>query len=71
MGPALIVGILLIGLGAVVLFMGGTFTSREEVLSVGDVSITAEEKHRVPTWVGGGALVAGVLLVAVNLKKRP
>lgn len=70
MRPAATVGIVLIVLGAIVLFMGGTFTSREDVLSIGDVSITAEEKHRVPTWVGGGALVAGVLLVATNLKKR-
>lgn len=70
MRPAAIAGLLLIVLGVFALFMGGTFTSQEEVLSVGDLSITAEEKHRVPTWAGAGALVAGVLLVATNLRKR-
>jgi hypothetical protein len=71
MRPYLLAGIVLLGIGAFVLIQGGTFTSRENVLSVGDLSITAEERETIPAWVGAGALVAGVVLVVAGLRKKP
>jgi hypothetical protein len=70
MRPALIAGIALLMLGLFLLVQGGSFTSRENVLSVGDVQITAEERQTIPTWVGVGALVAGVAVIMVGMKKR-
>ena len=47
-----------------------TYKSRDEVLKVGDLKASVEEKHAVPTWAGGLAIVAGVVLIAGGMKKR-
>jgi uncharacterized membrane protein len=70
MRPLTLVGILLLALGAFILFRGMTYKSKDEVLRVGDVKASVEEKHAVPTWAGGLAIVAGVVLIAGGMKKR-
>lgn len=70
MRPLIIAGIVLLGLGAFVLLRGGSFTSRRDVLKVGDVKITADEQQSIPPWVGGVAVVAGVVLIAAGARKR-
>jgi drug/metabolite transporter (DMT)-like permease len=72
MKPATIVGILLIVLGVVGLALGGfSFTREEEVLDIGPVEATAEEKERVPIppLLAGLALVGGIVLVAVSARR--
>ncbi|HET9464299.1 MAG TPA: hypothetical protein VFO71_02115, partial [Gemmatimonadales bacterium] len=66
MRPQAIIGIVLILLGAFVLFRGISYPSREEVLKVGDVEASVESKKAVPAWAGGVALVAGIVLVAAG-----
>ena len=70
MRPLILAGIVLLGLGAFVLLRGGSFTSRRDVLKVGDVKITADEQQTIPPWLGGVALVAGVVLIAAGARKR-
>lgn len=70
MRPQAIIGIVLIVLGAFVLFRGISYPSREEVLKVGDVEASVESKKAVPAWAGGVALVAGIVLVAAGMKRR-
>lgn len=70
MRPLSLVGILLIGIGAFLLIRGGTFTSRRDVLKVGDVKLTANEKQTIPPWVGGVAIIAGVVVVAAGMRQR-
>lgn len=70
MRPQAIIGIVLILLGAFVLFRGISYPSREEVLKVGDVEASVESKKAVPAWAGGVALVAGIVLVAAGMKRR-
>jgi uncharacterized membrane protein len=70
MRPLTLVGILLLALGAFILFRGMTYKSRDEVLKVGDLKASVEEKHAVPTWAGGLAIIAGVVLIAGGMKKR-
>ena len=70
MRPQALIGIVLIVLGAFVIFRGMSYPSREEVLKVGDVDASVETKKAVPTWVGGVALVAGIVLVAAGMKRR-
>jgi drug/metabolite transporter (DMT)-like permease len=65
-----IVGIALILLGAFLMFGGGSFTSQREVLSVGDLTISAEERHPVKPWVAGAALAAGVVLVLMTARRK-
>jgi hypothetical protein len=70
MRPLSIVGILLLAIGAFIVFRGATYKSRDEVLRVGDLKASVEEKRAVPTWVGGAAIVAGLVLVAAGMKRR-
>ena len=70
MRPQALVGIVLLVLGAFVLFRGMSYSSKEEVLKVGDVKASVESKKAVPTWAGGVAIVAGLVLLASGMKRR-
>jgi hypothetical protein len=65
--PTVIAGIVLVGLGAFVLVKGLSYGSQSNVLKVGDVQVTAEEQRMVPTWVGGVAVVGGLVLIGVGV----
>jgi hypothetical protein len=66
----IIAGIVILGLGAFVLLRGASFTSRRDVLKVGDVKITADEQQSIPPWVGGAAMLVGVALIVAGTRKR-
>ena len=70
MRPLTLVGILLLALGAFILFRGMSYKSKDEVLRVGDLKASVEERRAVPTWAGGLAIVAGVVLIAAGMKRR-
>lgn len=70
MRPMIIAGIALIGLGAFVLLRGASFTSRRDVLKVGDVKVTADEQQTIPPWAGGIAIVAGIACIASGSRRR-
>jgi len=70
MRPLSLVGILLLALGAFIVFRGATYKSRDEVLKVGDLKASVEQNRAVPTWVGGVAIVAGVVLLAAGMRRR-
>lgn len=66
----LIAGLIVLGLGAFVLVRGGSFTTRRDVLKVGDLKVTANEQQSVPQWVGIVAVVAGVALIIAGTRQR-
>jgi hypothetical protein len=70
MKPLVIAGIVVVGLGAFVLLKGLTYSSRSNVLKVGDVQISAEEQRTIPAWVGGVAIVGGLVMVGAGVGKR-
>jgi hypothetical protein len=70
MRPLSLIGIVLLALGAFIIFRGASYKSRDEVLRVGDLKASVEEKRAVPTWVGGAAIVAGVVLLAAGMRRR-
>ncbi|HET6798323.1 MAG TPA: hypothetical protein VFH40_14280 [Gemmatimonadales bacterium] len=70
MRPLSIVGLLLVLLGAFILYRGLSYKSKNEVLRVGDLKASVEERHAVPAWVGGLAIVAGVVMLAGGMKRR-
>lgn len=70
MRPLSLVGIALIVLGAVILIRGGSFTSRSDVLKVGDLKVTASEEQAIPPYAGGIAVIAGIALVVAGSRKR-
>jgi hypothetical protein len=66
----LIAGIILFGLGAFVLLRGASFISKRQVLKVGDVQVSADQRQSIPPWVGGVVMVAGVALVFAGTRRR-
>jgi uncharacterized membrane protein (DUF441 family) len=70
MRPQALIGVILIVIGAFVVFRGVSYKSRDEVLKVGDVKASVEQKRAVPTWAGGAAIVAGIVLLAGGMKRR-
>lgn len=69
MRTARIAGIALIAVGAAILFWGGTFTSRRNVLEVGGLTVTAEEERRVPPWAAPVALIVGFALLVYDFRR--
>ena len=69
MRPLILAGIVIFGLGAFVLLRGASFTSKRDVLQVGDVKITADQQRSVPPWLGGIAMAIGVVLIVAGSRK--
>lgn len=66
-------GIVLIVLGALALtYQGIRYTTREKVIDLGSLQVTASERRSIPLppIVGGVALVAGIALVLADRKKK-
>jgi len=71
MKPAMIIGIVLIILGVAGLIVQGvSYTTREKVVDIGDLHVTAEKEKTIPipAIVGGVALAGGVVLVVTSKK---
>jgi membrane-bound ClpP family serine protease len=67
-----ILGIVLIVLGlAGLIFQGVTYTSRDKIVDVGSLHVTAETQKTmpIPAIAGGLALAAGVALVVAGSRK--
>ncbi len=67
-----IIGIVLVALGALALVYGGfSYVMREKVVDAGPVQITADRERTVwvPPIVGGLAVVAGLVVLAVGIKR--
>lgn len=68
---------LLIVLGAVLLIGGGyalvqgmSVTTDREVLSVGPLEASVEERRAVPTWLGALAAVAGAAMIIAGVRAK-
>ena len=69
MSASRLVGIALIVLGGLGLAYGSfSYTQETHEADIGPIEFSVKEKETVniPVWAGGGALVAGVLLLAVR-----
>jgi len=68
-----LLGIILIVLGILALvYQGIQYTSREKILDIGSIKVTADTKKNIPLppIVGGLALVAGIALILVDRRKK-
>jgi uncharacterized membrane protein (DUF441 family) len=70
MRPSALIGIILIVIGAFVVFRGVSYKSKDEVLKVGDLKASVEQKRAVPAWAGGVAIAAGIVLLVGGMKRR-
>jgi hypothetical protein len=68
----MLIGIALIELGLIALvYQGITYTTREKVVDLGPLKITAEKERTIPLppILGGLALAGGIVLVVVAARK--
>lgn len=70
MRRSLVFGLVVLGLGAFLLFRGASFTSSRDVLNVGDIKVTAEERQSIPPWAGGVVMAIGAGLMIAGARKR-
>jgi hypothetical protein len=64
-----IVGVVLIVIGLWVILRPPSYSHEESVLKLGEVEAKVQREHPVPGWLGGLALGAGVVLIAVGFRK--
>lgn len=67
-----LVGIVLIAIGFVALvYQGISYTTREKVVEIGPVQVTAEKEKsvRLPPFLGAVVVGTGVLLVVVGARR--
>jgi len=67
-----IVGFILIVIGIVMLLLRGIeYTKKEKVLDAGSVEITRKEPRTItwPYYAGGIAIVGGIILVILDVRK--
>ena len=68
-----VLGILFVVLGVLALvYQGFSYTRQEKVLDIGPIHATAERREHVPLppIVGGVALAAGAVLLAMGAKQK-
>lgn len=64
MRPAGLIGVLLIVFGAIVLVLRGvSYVKDRNTADLGIAKVTTESRGFIPPWVGGVALLAGVVLL--------
>ncbi|WP_028081242.1 hypothetical protein [Solimonas soli] len=72
MGITRIIGIALIVLGAAGLaYKQFSYTKETHDANIGDLHLSLKEKESVsvPTWLGGGAVVLGIVLLVLPARK--
>ena len=72
MRPKIIIAIILIALGiAAFAYQGITYTTREKVVDLGPIQVTAEKTKTLPLppIVGAIALVGGIVLLVAGSRK--
>ena len=72
MRPKIIIAIILIALGiAALAYQGITYTTREKVVDIGPIQMTAEKTKTIPLppILGAIALVGGIVLLVVGGRK--
>lgn len=72
MKPTILIAILLIAIGIVAFgYQGITYTTKESVVDIGPLKVTAEKTNTLPLppIVGAISLVGGIALLAVGRKR--
>jgi len=72
MKPIMLIGIVLIALGVIALtYHGITYTTHEKVLQFGPLEATKKTEKTIPLppILGGFALVGGIVLIVIGIKK--
>ncbi len=68
---SILAGVMLLILGGALYLRGNGFSTRKEILELGDVKVTAPEEHTFPNWVAPVLVIGGVgLLLYGGMRKE-
>jgi len=73
MKPIILIGVVLVVLGALALaYQGINYTRTEKLLDLGPIHATTETQNRIPLppIIGGIALIGGVVLLIAGARRR-
>lgn len=66
----LLVGVVLILAGGFILARGLSYTTRKDVVDLGAVRVSTDEKKPIPPAIGGVLAIAGLALVLAGGSRR-
>jgi uncharacterized membrane protein len=64
-------GAVLLAAGAFALTGSASITTKEQLLQLGDVKISADERRPIPPWAGGVAAGIGLVVLLAGARQRP
>jgi uncharacterized membrane protein len=70
MKAMVIAGIVIVILGAVILFRGISYPSERSFVKVGGFEASVQEYRVIPAWIGGVAIAGGLALIIAGRRKR-
>jgi uncharacterized membrane protein len=71
MKASLIAGIILVVIGIIITARGLSYHSSHDVVKVGDIKASVEERRSIPPWVGGLVIVGGAALIYFGARRGP
>ena len=63
-------GAVLIVIGLWMIIRPPGYSREESMFKFGDIEAKMQQEHRIPGWIGGMALGAGLVLFVVGVTKR-
>jgi hypothetical protein len=70
MKAMLLVGVILVGLGIAALLGVLDFSQKKEVLRIGGLEASVQDRQAIPQWAGIAAIVLGGVLVVGGLSRK-
>lgn len=67
----LVTGAIVLCGGVFALTGGASITTKERLLQLGDVQVSADERRTIPPWAGGVAAGIGLAVLLVGARKPP
>ena len=64
-----IVGLILLIAGIYVVWQRPSYESKKDVIEIGDIKASVDQKESVPMWVGAVAIGVGVVLLLTGARK--
>ena len=58
-----LIGAAMILVGGFILARGLSYTKRKDVVNLGAIRVSTDEKQAIPSWIGGALAVAGLVVI--------